>query len=35
LKEYRGLERVTLRTPAPRLVCSTTFVACKFILRTI
>jgi len=28
------LERVTLRTPASRLVCSTTLVACHSILRT-
>jgi len=30
-----GLERVTLRVPASRLVCSTTPVACESALQTI
>jgi len=34
LKDTEGLERVTLRTPASRLVCSTKLVACESVLRT-
>jgi len=36
LRSFRWIfnMRVTLRTPASRLVCSTTLIACEFVLRT-